>query len=144
MNNENMQEVTEEVTEEIFVTEDAANKMVNEIVCPHCQGVISIERPTPQRRGQLAGIDLIDMTDSQLRREIINAKSVLYKAAKRNAEQATIDKNQARVDAAMAEKARRAPVAVAVAVESTEQEAAEAIEGNAEAIEGNVEALSDL
>lgn len=51
------------------------------------------------RRGQLAGLSLEDMTDEQLKREKINASSVLYKAKQRNAEQSTIDNNQARVDA---------------------------------------------
>ena len=60
-----------------------------------------------QRRGQLAGLTLEEMTDEQLKREIINAKSVLYKAIQRGASQETIEKNQARVDAALAEKARR-------------------------------------
>jgi hypothetical protein len=58
-------------------------------------------------RGQLAGIALVDMTDEQLKREIINANSVLYKAKQRGADQKTIDANQARVDAAKAEKAKR-------------------------------------
>ncbi|NLD21668.1 MAG: hypothetical protein GX664_04180 [Bacteroidales bacterium] len=60
-----------------------------------------------QRRGQLAGLTLEEMTDEQLKREIINAKSVLYKAIQRGASQETIEKNQARVDAALEEKARR-------------------------------------
>lgn len=63
------------------------------------------------RRGQLAGLSIEEMTDEQLKREIINAKSVLYKAVQRGASPETIEKNQARVDAALAEKAKRAPVA---------------------------------
>jgi hypothetical protein len=62
-----------------------------------------------QRRGQLAGLQLADMSDEQLKRELVNAKSVLYKAQQREASQETIDKNQARVDAALEEKANRAP-----------------------------------
>jgi hypothetical protein len=58
-------------------------------------------------RGQLAGIAIADMTDEQLKREIINANSVLYKAKQRGADQKTIDANQVRVDAAKAEKAKR-------------------------------------
>ena len=45
------------------------------------------------------------MTDEQLKREIINANSVLYKAKQRGASEETIAANQARVDAAKAEKA---------------------------------------
>lgn len=68
-----------------------------------------VELPTPpmSRRGQLAGLSLEEMTDDQLKREIINAKSVLYKAKKRGANEETIAKNEARVEAALAEKARR-------------------------------------
>jgi hypothetical protein len=58
-------------------------------------------------RGQLAGIAVPDMTDEQLKREIINSSSVLYKAKQRGADQKTIDANQIRVDTAKAEKAKR-------------------------------------
>lgn len=58
-------------------------------------------------RGQLAGIELADMTDEQLKREIINANSVLYKAKQREAAVETITANQTRVDAAIAEKTKR-------------------------------------
>lgn len=78
---------------------------------------ITVEAPkkVTAPRGQLAGIALEDMTDEQLKREIINAGSVLYKATKRGADAETIAKNQARLDAAKAEKAKRHPV-----VEATE------------------------
>ena len=70
---------------------------------------IEVEAPVPEKkpRGQLAGIALEDMTDEQLKREIINANSVLYKAKQRGASEETIAANQARVDAAKAEKAKR-------------------------------------
>lgn len=70
---------------------------------------IEVEAPTPVKkpRGQLHGIALEDMTDEQLKREIINANSVLYKAKQRGASEETIAANQARVDAAKAEKAKR-------------------------------------
>jgi len=78
-----------------------------------------IEMPAPVKkpRGQLAGLTLEEMTDEQLKREIINAKSVLYKAKQRGASEETIAANQARVDAALAEKAKRA-AAVAKAPEA--------------------------
>ena len=78
-----------------------------------------VEMPAKVRkpRGQLAGLTLEEMTDEQLKREIINAKSVLYKAKQRGASEETIAANQARVDAALAEKAKRAPV-VAQATEA--------------------------
>lgn len=87
-----------------------------EVTCPHCNGSFEVEAPAPVKkpRGQLAGIALADMTDEQLKREIINANSVLYKAKQRGASEEVIAANQARVDAAKAEKAKRAPVAEAV------------------------------
>lgn len=85
---------------------------VFEVTCPHCNEAFEVEAPAKERkpRGQLAGIALEDMTDDQLKREIINANSVLYKSKQRGASEETIAKNQARVDAAKAEKAKRTPV----------------------------------
>lgn len=70
---------------------------------------VEVEIPAAEKkpRGQLAGISLEDMTDEQLKRELINANSVLYKAKQRGASEETIAANQARVDAAKAEKAKR-------------------------------------
>ncbi|NLZ53035.1 MAG: hypothetical protein GX892_07805 [Thermoanaerobacteraceae bacterium] len=84
-----------------------------------------VELPTSpmSRRGQLAGLSLEEMTDDQLKREIINAKSVLYKATKRGASEETIAKNEARVEAALAEKARRD--AMKKETEATEEDIAE-------------------
>ena len=88
-----------------------------ETTCPHCGETFEVEVPKMEkRRGQLYGIALEDMTDEQLKREIINANSVLYKAKQRGASEETIAANQARVDAAKAEKAKRTPV-----VEATEE-----------------------
>ena len=87
---------------------------------------VTVEAPAKEKkqRGQLAGIALVDMTDEQLKREIINANSVLYKAKQRGASEETIAANQARVDAAQAEKAKRhpAPEAVAETVEGVYDE----------------------
>lgn len=71
---------------------------------------VEVEVPTQprQRRGQLAGLTLEEMTDEQLKREITNANSVLYKAKQRGAAESTIAANEARVEAAKAEKAKRA------------------------------------
>lgn len=91
-----------------------------------------LSRPSTggQRRGQLAGLTLENMTDEQLKRELINSKSVLYKAQQRNADPATIEKNQARVDAALAEKAKRTPEVPAATDEVyTEGETNDAVEG---------------
>lgn len=74
-------------------------------------------------RGQLAGIAIEDMTDEQLKREIINASSVLYKATQRGAAATTIAANQLRVDAAKAEKAKRAGATETPAVDAPNVEA---------------------
>lgn len=101
-----------------------------EVTCPHCGETYLVEVPTPEkRRGQLFGIELADMTDDQLKREIINAGSVLYKAKQRGASEEIIAKNQARLDAAKAEKAKRHPVA-----ETAEAEPAEETEVNEETV----------
>lgn len=93
-----------------------------EVTCPHCNETFLVEVPVAEkRRGQLYGIELADMTDEQLKREIINAGSVLYKAKQRGASEEIIAKNQARLDAAKAEKAKRHPV-VEAAEEATEAE----------------------
>lgn len=70
---------------------------------------VEIEAPAKEKkqRGQLAGIAIEDMTDEQLKREIINANSVLYKAKQRGAAEETIAANQARLDAAKAEQNKR-------------------------------------
>lgn len=96
---------------------------VTVITCPHCQGEIRIEKPVKSSSGgrgggQLAGIAIEDMSDEQLKREIINSKSVLYKAEKRGASADLIAANQARVDACMAEKAKRQPPVATVRVEA--------------------------
>jgi hypothetical protein len=95
---------------------------------------IEVEVPVAEKkpRGQLAGIALVDMTDDQLKREIINANSVLYKAKQRGASEETIAANQARVDAAQAEKAKRQGT-----------KAPEATEAVADVIEGNSEVYTD-
>lgn len=76
---------------------------------------------TFERRGKLAGLTVGEMSDEQLKRELINSKSVLYKAKKRNAPEATIAFNQKRVDAAEAEKAKRAPAPAETAEEVYEE-----------------------
>jgi hypothetical protein len=91
------------------------------VTCPHCNETFEVEAPAKERkpRGQLAGIALADMTDEQLKREIINANSVLYKAKQRGASEEVIAANQARVDAAKAERDSRRP---AVVEEATSEE----------------------
>lgn len=99
-----------------------------EVTCPHCGETYAVEVPIPEkRRGQLYGITLEEMTDEQLKRELINANSVLYKAKQRGADEETIAKNQARVDAAKAEKAKRHPVVEEAAEDVYEAEVDEEI-----------------
>lgn len=102
------------------------------VTCPHCNEAFEVETPAKvsKPRGQLAGIPLSEMTDDQLKREIINANSVLYKAKQRGASEDIIAKNQARVDAAKAERDARHPVTapeaegVADALTETDEEVA--------------------
>lgn len=107
MENDNVQNVGEQ-NADAFESPVEKVKITN-IVCPHCGGSIIIEKKVHARRGQLDGIELKDMNDEQLKREIINAKSVLYKAEKRGAAPELIAKNQERVDLAVAEKEKRGP-----------------------------------
>lgn len=91
-----------------------SKKFIIEVVVPEGLNAgdtftVEVEAPVAERkqRGVLAGIALEDMSDDQLKREIINANSVLYKAKQRGAAEETIAHNQARVEAAKAEKAKR-------------------------------------
>lgn len=104
---------------------------------------VQVEVPsTPKKpRGQLAGLSIEEMTDEQLKREIINANSVLYKAKQRGAAEETIAANQARVDAAKAEQAKRQGVKATAPVEAPEVE--EALAGDAEGVY-NEEVASEM
>lgn len=70
---------------------------------------VEVELPekTKKPRGMLAGLSLEEMSDEQVKRELINANSVLYKAKQRGASDEVIAANQARVDAAKEERAKR-------------------------------------
>ncbi|MNU34925.1 hypothetical protein D3C71_235130 [compost metagenome] len=85
-------------------------------VLENLETIVNTPVQTSVRRGQLSGLNLEEMTDEQLKRELINANSVLYKATQRKASADTIAKNQARVDAAKAEKERREPAKAATDV----------------------------
>lgn len=61
-----------------------------------------IEVEIPGRRAQREVKPIEEMTKEELKREIINAGSVLYKAQKRGAAEEIIQKNQERLDAAKA------------------------------------------
>lgn len=89
--------------------------------------VVGVEAPKaePKQRGQLAGIAIGDMSDVQLKRELINAKSVHYKAVQRDASAELIAKHVARVNAALAEKASRAEVAASLVADATVEESSE-------------------
>jgi hypothetical protein len=96
-----------------------------EVTCPHCQQAFAVEIPkVAPKRGQLFGIAVADMTDEQLKREIINSSSVLYKAKQRGADAATIAANESRLAAAKAEKDKRAGAAAANVVVSAPNVAA--------------------
>ena len=105
-----------------------------EVTCPHCNEAFEVEAPAKVKkpRGQLAGIALEDMTDEQLKREIINANSVLYKAKQRGASDETIAMNQARVDAAKAEKEKRHPSVEAIEADAVADALADATDVDAD------------
>lgn len=105
-----------------------------EVTCPHCNETFEVEAPAKVKkpRGQLAGIALEDMTDEQLKREIINANSVLYKAKQRGASEETIAMNQARVDAAKAEKEKRHPSVEAIEADAVAEALTDATDVDAE------------
>lgn len=90
------------------------------VTCPNCSTEFEVAAKEKKPRGQLAGLTIQEMTDEQLKREIINSGSVLYKAKQRNASAEIIAKNQARFDAAKAEKASRAGVAAVAASDTPE------------------------
>ena len=99
------------------------------VTCPQCGEEFEVEVPKMQKqpRGCLAGIPLEEMTYEQLKREKINAGSVLYKAKKRNAPEETIAQNQERFDAVVAMLAeKRAEI-------KADKEAAKAAEAEADA-----------
>lgn len=77
---------------------------------------VEIDTPTADKkpRGMLAGLTLDQMTDEQIKRELINANSVLYKAVQRGASAETIAANTARVEAVKAEKIKRTPAPSAI------------------------------
>lgn len=93
------------------------------VECPECKHEFEVEMPEPvkKQRGQLAGLTLKEMDDEQLKRELINANSVLYKAKQRNAADETIKRSEARVAAAKEEKALRAASAAAEKADETEE-----------------------
>jgi len=69
-----------------------------------------IEVDIPKGQGRARNTKPIEeMTKEELKREITNANSVLYKATKRGADQEIIDRNQARLDAAKALMAEKFP-----------------------------------
>lgn len=80
-------------------TEQKKHNHTAEVTCPHCNTVFEVEIPAAQRRGVLVGIALEDMTIEQLKREKVNAHSVLYKGIKRNCSPELVARNQARLNA---------------------------------------------
>jgi len=86
------------------------NVTVPEGFAPGDTFVIEVE--VPAGRGRTRNTKPIEeMTREELKREIINAGSVLYKAQKRGADEDVIARNQARLDAAKALMAEKFPKA---------------------------------
>lgn len=114
------------------------------VTCPHCGQEFEVEVPKQVKtpRGCLAGIPLEEMTYEQLKREKINAGSVLYKAKKRNAPAETIAQNQERFDAVVALLAEKR-AEIKAEKEAAKAEAAEAAEADVEPVEEDVYAEAD-
>lgn len=70
-----------------------------EVTCPHCNLVFEVEIPAAQKRGVLVGVSLEEMTVEQLKREKVNANSVLYKGIKRGCGPELVARNTARLNA---------------------------------------------
>lgn len=92
---------------------------------------VEVETPAAIRkpRGQLAGMTVQEMSVDQLKREKINASSVLYKATKRGAPDEILAVHQARLDAVKAEIDVRkgASTVEEIAAEDTHEEVAQEI-----------------
>lgn len=71
--------------------------------------ITNIKNNKGKNRGVLAGIAVSEMTDDQLKIELRNANSVLYKAKKRGADAELITKHEQRVETVKAEIAARKP-----------------------------------
>ena len=112
-------------------------------ICPECGKEIEVdytpERKTGTRRGQLAGIALKDMTNEQLKIEIINASSVLSKAKARNSSADVIAAAEDRVAAAKAERDARKAGAENKEAENKEAENKEAENKGAETEKNSVD-----
>lgn len=89
--------------------------------CPHCTQEFDVQFPQAPRKGKLAGIELTEMTDEQLRVEVVNASSVLAKAVKRGAAAEVIANAEIRVEAAKAERANRKAIKAAEKAENVEE-----------------------
>lgn len=84
------------------------NVTVPEGFAPGDTFVIEVE--VPSARGRQRTVKPIDeMSQEELKREIINAGSVLYKAQKRGADEDIIERNKARLEAAKALMAEKFP-----------------------------------
>ena len=94
------------------------------VACPHCGEEFEVEVPKA-KRGALAGLTLEEMTLDQLKREKINANSVLYKAKKNGASEERIAANQERLDNVLAAIAAKKAELKAAEPEEVVEEAAE-------------------
>jgi hypothetical protein len=116
-----------------------------EVMCPGCKGVFEVEIPkaTKTPREPKVVIPVEEMTDEQLKKECINANSVLYKAKQRGASEEVIAAAQARADKAAAERASRKALAKAAKAEEAAPEATAEVDETATA-EATAEATVDV
>lgn len=75
--------------------------------CGHFEKAKKVSGGNVGPRGPKNSTPVTEMTDDELKTEIINAGSVHYKAVKRGAPEATIAHNEVRLNAAKAEREAR-------------------------------------
>lgn len=92
--------------------------------------ITNIKENKGKNRGTLAGVSVSEMNLEQIKQELRNANSVLYKAKKRGASAELIAQHEERVEAAKARKAELDP---------KPEVSTEGVDGNAETLPGGEE-----
>ncbi|MNG92703.1 hypothetical protein D3C79_516440 [compost metagenome] len=92
--------------------------------------ITNIKENKGKNRGTLAGVSVSEMNLEQIKQELRNANSVLYKAKKRGASAELIAQHEERVEAAKARKAELDP---------KPEVSTEGVDGNAEILPGGDE-----
>ncbi len=129
-------EILSEMSQEVEKAEEAKKeevKYTKENPCPTCGKYTKAKSSgrKPGRRVLLMPVE--EMTDAELKREIVNASSVLYKAKQRNAPEDTIAANQERMNLATDERAKRQDINAAELAKKKSEEPKEDVVSEIEA-----------